>query len=56
MMEGCKSDNRIKQWVKCDGNLEKGRVKKTAGIMFEKVVVMCQMVLVVVKKELQISW
>jgi len=56
MMERCKSNNRIQQRVRLDSDLEESCMKEATRIVFEKVVVMGQMVLMVVKKELEISW
>ena len=56
MMERCKSHNRIEQGVGFESNLEERCVKEATCIVFEEVMMMRQIILMVVKKELEISW
>ena len=55
MMECCESHHGIQQRVRLDSNLKKGGVKEAARIVLEKVMVMGEIILMVVKKELEIS-
>lgn len=55
MVKRCKSHNRIQQWIRLDSNLKKRGVEEAAPIVLEKVMVMGEVVLMVVEKELKIS-
>ena len=55
MMERCESHNRVQQRVRFDGSFEERCVEEAPRIVLEKVMVMCKVILVIVKKELEIT-
>ncbi len=55
MVKRCKSHDRIQQWIGLDSNLKERGMEEAPPIVLEKVMVMGEVVLVVVEKELKIS-
>lgn len=55
MVERCKSHNRIQQWIRLESELKERGMEKVPRVVFEKVMVMSEVILMVIKKELEIS-